>query len=169
MQRGAASPQEARQRLVEWLRHVVAAEKALGDRDIKRELREIQKAVEALAQRIEHGPAAFELEVARFELGFDAPLPALLALRDSVIRAREPRRSRQALHHAATAYLHLLYREGRPRPRKYELAPETLEFAQLLEAAGAPRSTETAKGLLTQAMESFDPLSMPPGLERLLR
>jgi hypothetical protein len=166
---GPASTGKARERLVEWLRRAVAAEKALLDRDVKRELRDIQKLVESLAERLVDGPAALELEVARFELDFDSPVPSLLALRDCVVRAREPRKTRQSLRVAATAYLHILYSEGRERPKMYVLAPAVLEFAELLDRAGATRDRETAKALLAAALKDFDPLSIPAGVERLLR
>lgn len=167
-QGSAARNDKARERLVEWLRAILAAERALADRDVKRELREIEKQADALLQRVNSGPAAMELLVARDELGFDSPLPALHALRDCASHARAPRRNRQSLRIAAAGFLYVLYSESRPKPKLYALAPEVLEFTELLHAAGATRDPETAKTLLSQALKTDFLRGLPPGLERRL-
>jgi hypothetical protein len=167
-QGSAARNDRARERLVEWLRVVLAAERARADRDVKRELREIEKRADELLRRIESGAAAIELHLARDELGLDSPLPALQALRACALHARAPRRNRQSLRSAAAGFLYILYNEGRPKPKLYELAPEVLEFTELLDAAGATRQPETAKTLLSQALKTDFLRGLPPGLERRL-
>lgn len=158
-------------RLRDWLRLSAAAELATPRGPILKELDALAALADELAQRVEDGPASLDIELARTELGFDSASPSLRALADCARFARgdlaNPR-ARHALPRAASAYLHLLHREGNPRPSLYEKGEAVQEFLQLLEDANVPRSASSARQLLTDALKDFDPFGLPPGIDHLL-
>jgi len=161
----------ALQRLGAWLRLALQVERQSREGDSQRELRIIEKTARELASKVADGPAALCIRVAADDLGFDHPKAALLALADTasyMLKASSNPRKKSALPRAAEAYLHLLYRQDRARPSMYEKSPEVVEFAALIERAGAPKSIQSARRLLTDARLDFDPLTLPYGMERVV-
>lgn len=77
-------------------------------------------------------------------------------------------RKRSAPPFAAVALLHIMYQCGKPRPSLYDNSDAVLALGVVLEKAGICLSKERLRGLLTDALKSFDPCYMNEGIEDVL-
>lgn len=151
-------------RLEAWLARAYKRppkEKAAGAAALKKELQAIERAAKELADRVEFGPAAFELDDAAGRVpDARAVLAGLRSLANAAGEARaavlDPRRLPQA-ELAALVFLHLRKKYGKPMPTQYAENPVVAEFAELLtRASGAERGTDRALTLLKGALAGFN-------------
>jgi hypothetical protein len=170
-QRAAAilPPQHQLQRLQEWLRVRLAADKAMPPaRDRKARFRErlgsVEKTARKLAGLLEDGPGLLALEKL-FRQGSDLRQQQLLELADACASIDQALKGREDEPPAAAAllFLHLLYRNGSRWPalsgvESEELlprSPEVVAFHGVLCAAGHAVSLDRARVLLTDHRAVF--------------
>lgn len=72
-------------------------------------------------------------------------------------------RKRFAAPFAAMAFLHILYDAGKPMPTLHNHSDATKALQELCEKAGVILSPERTRGLLSDALNDFDPLHFPFG------
>lgn len=72
-------------------------------------------------------------------------------------------RAKPELLLAATYFLHIWYEAGNALPTLYDNSEAVTAFKGVLDAGNYPLSKERARGILTTALETFDPLFHPPG------
>jgi hypothetical protein len=170
-QRAAAilPPQHQLQRLQEWLRARLEADKAMPPaRDRKARFRErlgsVEKTARKLASLLEDGPGLLALEEL-LRQGSDLRQRQLLELADACASIGRALKGREDEPPAAAAllFLHLLYRHGSRWPalsgvESEELlprSPEVVAFHGVLRAAGHAVSLDRARDLLTDHRAEF--------------
>lgn len=167
-----AAYQAAIKRLEAWLKRryfIDRKQVAKSTGALKKELRAIEAALVKLADRIEFGSAAFELDdAADLDSAGAGTRPALQAMRDLAQSAKSAReglldpRALPAVELAALLFLHLRYRHRQTMPSSYVGHAAVQAFADLLAtASGNERGPDRALTLLKAAMKQFDPF-MPP-------
>lgn len=149
-----------------------------------REYRALAKQVEALAELLDEprwGP--LEAECDRPGTGMDGyPIPNTGRYQGAILRLREiaedayrladeypNARAKPELGWAAAYFLHLWLEAGRDRPALYDNSEAAEALGCILEAGGYPLSPERVRGILSDALRTFDPTYHPCGspLERL--
>ena len=95
-------------------------------------------------------------------------------LRDLADTARNEARSlpnsreRPALPYAASGLLHLMCQCEMDKPTRYKDSPAILLLGEICDSAKMPKSPETLLGALKKALNEFDPLMTPPGIDEIL-
>jgi hypothetical protein len=74
-------------------------------------------------------------------------------------------RAKPELSLAAAYFLHLWYHAGRERPALYDNSEAVGALADILTAGGYVLSPARVRGILAQALETFDPHLTPPGFD----
>ena len=77
-------------------------------------------------------------------------------------------RERPALPYAASCLLHLIYQCGMEKPTRYKDSPAVSLLGEICNSAKMPKSPETLLGALKKALDEFDPLMSPPGIDKIL-
>lgn len=72
-------------------------------------------------------------------------------------------RKRFAAPFAARAFLHILYDAGKPMPTLHDYSDATKALQELCAKAGVFLSSERIRGLMSDALNDFDPLYFPFG------
>lgn len=76
-------------------------------------------------------------------------------------------RARPAIPYAALCTLHIMYQCGLDRPAKSDNSEGVELLRRVCESANIHRSNEVYRNALARALEEFEPLAWPPGLEDL--
>ena len=163
-------------KLSEWLLAIKA--NRASPTEAVREYRALAEQLEAVADLLDEPRwGALEAECDRPGTGLDGrPMAytgryqsAILRLREIAIDAyriadEHPNaRAKPELGWAAAYFLHLWLEAGRDRPTSYDNSEAAEALGRILDAGGYPRSPSRVRGILSKALETFDPTYHPCG------
>ncbi len=162
-------------KLSEWLRAIKATD--TRPKDAARKYRALAERLATVKQDLDE-PQWLELEAEfdRPEPGLDGwPIPNAGRYRTAIRLLGElsrvaagladdlPTKTKPEQGWAAAYFLHLWLETRGDLPTLYDSGEAVTAFGRILEAAGLPLSPERVRGILTHALETFDPTFHPCG------
>lgn len=163
-------------KLSEWLRTIKT--NRTSPTKAKKEYRALAEQLEAVADLLDEPRwSALEAEHDRPETGPDGwPIAHTGRYQGTVFRLRDiatdayrladdyPNARAKPEHGWAAAYfLHLWLEAGRDRPTSYDDGEAVEALGRILKAGGYPLSPSRVRGILTKALQAFDPTYHPCG------
>lgn len=163
-------------KLSKWLRTIKA--NRTSPTEAVREYRDLAERLEGVAELLDEPRwGELEAECDRPGTGLDGyPIANTGRYQGAILRLREiandayrladeypNARAKPELGWAAAYFLHLWLEAGRDRPTLYDNSEAAEALGRILKAGGYPLSPSRVRGILSDALETFDPTYHPCG------